>query len=86
LFATFEKLNHGFKRSFHSGHQGKSKPYFMQVLISRNYRGDIPMSSIDKFMPLIYLIEEEELAPSPIISSEDGIHFLYIKHNNLYCK
>ena len=44
------------------------------------------MSSIDKFMPLIYQIEEEELAPSPIISSEDGIHFLYIKHNNLYRK
>ena len=26
---------------------------FVQVLISRNYRGDIPMSEIDHFMPLI---------------------------------
>jgi AP-1 complex subunit mu len=42
------------------------------------------MTAIDNFMPLIALIEEEELAPSPIVSSEDGIHFLYIKHNNLY--
>lgn len=55
-----------------------------KVLISRNYRGDIPMSSIEKFMPLILQVEEEELTPSPILSSQDGIHFLYIRHNNLY--
>lgn len=24
-----------------------------KVLISRNYRGDIPMSAVEKFMPLV---------------------------------
>ncbi|KAJ3146022.1 AP-1 complex subunit mu-1 [Geranomyces variabilis] len=55
-----------------------------KVLISRNYRGDIPMSAVEKFMPLILEAEEEEQTPTPIMSSEDGIHFLYVKHNNLY--
>ena len=31
-----------------------------KILISRNYRGDIPMKSIEKFMPLINQLEEEE--------------------------
>ena len=43
------------------------------------------MTAIDKFMPLILQIEEEEATPSPIISTQDGIHFLYIRHNNLFC-
>ncbi|KAI9104482.1 Mu homology domain-containing protein [Phlyctochytrium arcticum] len=55
-----------------------------KVLISRNYRGDIPMSTVEKFMPLILASEEEEQTPTPIMSTEDGIHFLYVKHNNLY--
>ncbi|KAJ3289052.1 AP-1 complex subunit mu-1 [Borealophlyctis nickersoniae] len=55
-----------------------------KVLISRNYRGDIPMTAIEKFMPLILEAEEEEQTPSPIMSSEDGINFLYVRHNNLY--
>ncbi|KAI8828631.1 Mu homology domain-containing protein [Chytriomyces cf. hyalinus JEL632] len=55
-----------------------------KVLISRNYRGDIAMSSIDKFMPLLMDAEEDELTPSPIVSTDDGITFLYIRHNNLY--
>ncbi|KAL2917367.1 AP-1 adaptor complex mu subunit Apm1 [Polyrhizophydium stewartii] len=55
-----------------------------KVLISRNYRGDIPMSAIDKFMPLVLEVEEEQQTPSPIISSDDGINFLYIRHNNLF--
>ncbi|KAJ3189342.1 AP-1 complex subunit mu-1 [Gaertneriomyces sp. JEL0708] len=55
-----------------------------KVLISRNYRGDIPMSAVEKFMPLLLDLEEEEQAPTPVVSTEDGIHFLYVKHNNLY--
>jgi AP-1 complex subunit mu len=42
------------------------------------------MSSIEKFMPLILQVEEEDITPSPILS-QDGIHFLYIRHNNLFC-
>lgn len=43
------------------------------------------MQAIEKFMPLILQIEEEEQAPTPIISTQDGVHFLYIRHNNLFC-
>ena len=47
----------------------------LQVLISRNYRGDIEPSVIDKFMPLL-MDREEEGNMSPIIqvinSSECG--------------
>ncbi|KAJ3196325.1 AP-1 complex subunit mu-1 [Entophlyctis luteolus] len=55
-----------------------------KVLISRNYRGDIPMSTVEKFMPLVMDAEDEDHNPSPIVSTEDGISFLYIRYNNLY--
>jgi len=55
-----------------------------KVLISRNYRGDIPIRKIEKFMPLVLAAEEEEQTLSPILSTEDGVNFLYVKHNNLY--
>ncbi|TPX47618.1 hypothetical protein SeMB42_g00407 [Synchytrium endobioticum] len=55
-----------------------------KVLISRNYRGDIPMSAIEKFMPLLLESEEDEQTPTPVISTDDGVNFLYIRHNNLY--
>lgn len=53
-----------------------------KVLISRNYRGDIPMSLADKFMPLV-LDAEEEGTSMPIVRV-GNVSFLYIKHNNLY--
>jgi AP-1 complex subunit mu len=64
----------------------KGKP-----LISRNYIGDIPPTAIDKFMPL--LIESEESynqngssGYAPPVLTEEGISYLFIKHNNLYRK
>lgn len=53
-----------------------------KVLISRNYRGDVEMSSIDKFMPLL-MEKEEESGVSPIIRHND-VAYMYIKHSNLY--
>ncbi|XP_038048578.1 AP-1 complex subunit mu-1 [Patiria miniata] len=53
-----------------------------KVLISRNYRGDVDMSSVDKFMMLI-LDTEEEGQVSPIIT-HGAVTFMYIKYNNLY--
>eukprot|EP01137_Pigoraptor_chileana_P029507 Opistho-2@14824 len=53
-----------------------------KVLISRNYRGDIPNTVADKFLPLV-LEQEEEGVQSPIVVYE-GVTFVYIKHNNLY--
>lgn len=54
-----------------------------QALISRNYRGDVDMSMIDKFLPMV-LEAEEEGTVSPILI-HDKVTFVYIKHNNLYC-
>lgn len=51
-----------------------------KVLISRNYRGDIPMSVSEKFALTIQEREESELRP---VFTEDGITYIYIKSNNL---
>ena len=56
--------------------------YYSQVIISRNYRGDIEMSLIEKFMPLV-LEKEEEGSQTPICVHQD-VTFVYIKYNNLY--
>lgn len=53
-----------------------------KVMICRNYRGDIDMSSIDKFMPLV-MENEEEGSMTPIIQ-HGNVTFIYIKYNNLY--
>lgn len=53
-----------------------------KVLISRNYRGDIITSSIEKFMPLV-LDKEDEGSSSPICVHGE-VTYVYIKHNNLY--
>ncbi|XP_077549410.1 adaptor protein complex 1, mu subunit [Haemaphysalis longicornis] len=53
-----------------------------KVLISRNYRGDMDMGCIDKFMTLL-MEKEEEGCVTPILRHAD-VAFMYIKHNNLY--
>merc|ERR1712070_738835 len=53
-----------------------------KVLISRDYRGDLPWNCIDKFLPLV-LEAEEEGQTTPIVQAED-VNFMYIKHENLY--
>ncbi|XP_054529555.1 AP-1 complex subunit mu-2 isoform X5 [Pan troglodytes] len=55
----------------------KGKP-----LISRNYKGDVAMSKIEHFMPLL-VQREEEGALAPLLS-HGQVHFLWIKHSNLY--
>jgi AP-1 complex subunit mu len=54
----------------------------LQPLIWRDYRGDIGVEEIDKFMPLVADTEDEGAA-LPIVSSS-GTTFVYIKHNNVY--
>lgn len=53
-----------------------------KVLISRNYRGDVPLGVASRFITRI--LEEEEVNVKPIIE-EDGISYIFIKYNNLYC-
>jgi AP-1 complex subunit mu len=55
----------------------------IQTLLARNYRGDIPMSAVEKFPVLLSEAEEESSAVPPCFSNE-GINYLYIRHNNLY--
>ncbi|KAF8368852.1 apm-1 [Pristionchus pacificus] len=52
------------------------------VIISRNYRGDIEMAVIEKFMPLV-VEKEDEGVHTPIIT-HDGVSYVYIKHMNVY--
>jgi hypothetical protein len=56
----------------------------IQVLISRNYRGDIEMNVIERFMQLL-LEKEDESQLSPIFQHGD-VAFVYIKYNNVYRK
>lgn len=53
-----------------------------KVLISRNYRGDVDMNAIDKFMPIL-MDREEEGSLNPILRHSDTT-FAFIKFNNLY--
>ncbi|XP_067846283.1 AP-1 complex subunit mu-1-like isoform X3 [Heptranchias perlo] len=53
-----------------------------QVLISRNYRGDVEMSMIENFMPLL-LSKEEDGSLNPILM-QDKVYFLWIKYKNIY--
>jgi len=52
-----------------------------RVIISRNYRGDVPMSVSERFVQ--YLQENDEMDQRPIFTDE-GFTFAYTKHNNLF--
>lgn len=53
-----------------------------KVLISRNYRGNIDLNVIEKFMPILGE-REDEACLCPILRHQD-VNFLFIKCNNLY--
>ena len=53
-----------------------------QVLICRNYRGDVDMNIIDKF--IILLREREDDGTPPPILHYDGVSFSFIKVMDLY--
>lgn len=50
-----------------------------KVIISRNYRGDIPMTAAERFS--LYIQEKEEVELRPVFSI-DGLTFVYVKCNN----
>lgn len=51
-----------------------------KVIISRNYRGDIPMNVSDKFS--LHIQEKDEMELRPVFTL-DGVTYAYIKCNNL---
>lgn len=54
-----------------------------QSLIQRSYRDDVPPSCIERFLPLVLDMEEENVQVTPCFSDE-GINYMHIRHNNLY--
>ncbi|ODV93060.1 hypothetical protein PACTADRAFT_52180 [Pachysolen tannophilus NRRL Y-2460] len=55
----------------------KGKP-----LLSRDYKGDIPSSALEKF-PLLIIEQEQSNNGVPILNDQ-GINYIYILHNNIY--
>uniref|UniRef100_A0A671T1T0 AP-1 complex subunit mu-1-like n=1 Tax=Sinocyclocheilus anshuiensis TaxID=1608454 RepID=A0A671T1T0_9TELE len=53
-----------------------------KVLICRNYMGNVDMSEIDNFMPIM-MKREEDADLSPVVI-HGSTHYLWIKHSNLY--
>ncbi|MFH4975564.1 hypothetical protein AB6A40_002273 [Gnathostoma spinigerum] len=52
------------------------------VIMSRNYRGDVELSVIDAFMPLM-LEKEDEGQLSPVLQKGE-ISYIYVKHTNIF--
>lgn len=51
-----------------------------KVIISRNYRGDIPMTVAERFS--LHIQEKDEMDLRPVFTDE-GVTYVYIKCNNL---
>ena len=51
-----------------------------KVIVSRNYRGDIPPHAMDRFSLHIQENDESDLRP---VFTIDGITYIYIKCNNV---
>ena len=53
-----------------------------KLLISRDFRGDVPSSCVDRFLSLVLDAETEaELKP---VMYDEGLSYTYVTHNNLY--
>lgn len=52
-----------------------------KVIISRNYRGEVPMSISERFQQQV--IEQDDALIKPVFN-EDGINYVWIRYNNLY--
>lgn len=54
-----------------------------KTLLTRNYRGDIPISAVDQF-PLLLIEAEHKSTSVPPCLNHEGINYLYITHNDIY--
>jgi len=52
-------------------------------LIQRSYRDDVPPSYIERFLPLILELEEQDKQVTPCFPDQ-GINYMHIRHSNLY--
>jgi AP-1 complex subunit mu len=51
-----------------------------KIIISRNFRGDVPMGVSERFS--LHIQEREELEQQPVFT-EGGYTYVYIRYNNL---
>lgn len=52
-----------------------------KVIITRNYRGDLPHNIPQRFIAKI--LEEEDVSVKPVVEDE-GLSYVYVRYNNLY--
>lgn len=53
-----------------------------KIIISRDYRGDVRPSCVDRFVN--HILEEDEMNVKPIFE-DDGINYIYVMHQDIYC-
>ena len=53
-----------------------------KILISRDYRGDVGKGAARRFITMLTDDMEAEMKP---VVQEEGVSYVYIRHNNLYC-
>ncbi|CAD7697980.1 unnamed protein product [Ostreobium quekettii] len=53
-----------------------------RVIISRDYRGEVPMSTAERFITKLNELEESG-ALSPVVA-DDGVSYVWVQHSNLY--
>lgn len=52
-----------------------------KVIISRDYRSNTSLKCVDRFIARVLEEDENDLKP---VFEEDGVNYVYVKHNNLY--
>lgn len=52
-----------------------------KVLISRDYRGEVPMTAADEFSAKLAEMESQD--ETPIYTDEDGVTYAYSRHDNI---
>eukprot|EP01067_Filipodium_phascolosomae_P002888 Filipodium_phascolosomae@DN2518_c0_g1_i1.p1 len=52
-----------------------------KVIISRNYRGEVPMNIVERFSKNV--VDQDDWVTKPVFT-EDGVSFVWIVFNNLY--
>jgi len=52
-----------------------------KIIICRDYRGDVKHDCIDRFVA--HILEDDEMNVKPVFE-DDGVNFIYIKHQDIY--
>ena len=53
------------------------------AICARDYRGEVPLTAVDKFYSLLSELEESSKA-TPVLQHDDGISFIWLRHADVY--